>query len=186
VVGQGGEVLGVISESDLLPRSADGPPRRRALAWLLDRDAHAVPDEPRRVVADAMSTPAITLEGFWTIPGAAHVMRERGVKRLPVVRGSRLVGIVSRADIVRAFARSDGEIERDVRELIDFQRALWSDELRVDIAVDGGEVDLSGAVERRTVADSLPALVARIPGVVTVGSHVSWRDDDRELSRPAR
>jgi CBS domain-containing protein len=186
VVSDAGEVVGVISETDLLPHSADPPRRRRALARLLERDGRAALDSPARVVADAMSAPAITVEAFWTIPGAAHVIRERGIKRLPVVRAGRLVGILSRADIVRAFARSDDDIEREVRELVDFQRALWSDGLSVDVAVHRGEVTLSGGVERRSLAATLPALAERVPGVVAVASQLSWEDDDREPSRAAR
>src|SRR4051794_36522132 len=86
------QVVGVISETDLLPRSADPAPHRGALAWLLERDGHAPLDQPARLVADVMSAPAITVEPFWTIPGAANVMRHCGVKRLPVVRAGRLVG----------------------------------------------------------------------------------------------
>ena len=180
------QVVGVISEIDLLPRSAERPPRQRALAWLLDDRDRAPLGSPPRLVADVMSSPAITVEPFWTIPGAASLMRHTGVKRLPVVRAGRLVGIVSRADVVRAFARSDEEIEREVREVIDGQRALWSDEFTVDATVQAGEVTLSGAVERLTVADGLPGLVARVPGVVAIASEVTWRDDDRDPSRSVR
>jgi CBS domain-containing protein len=186
VVTEAGEVVGVISETDLLPHSADPPRRRRALAWLLERDGRAALDTPARLVADAMSAPAITVEAFWTVPGAAHVMRERGITRLPVVRAGRLVGVVSRADIVRAFARSDEDIQREVRELLDFQRALWSDELSVDVAVAGGEVALTGGVERRSLAEMLPAMAERVPGVVAVASQLSWQDDDLARSPAAR
>ena len=178
-------VVGVISESDLLPRTADRPHRRSALARLLDRDGRTAPEPPARIVADVMSAPAITVEPFWTVPGAANVMRHRGVKRLPVVRADRLVGVVSRADVVRAFARSDEEIEREVRTLVDAQRALWSDELAVDVAVAAGEVTLTGAVERRSLAGTLASLAGRVPGVIAVASQLRWQDDDREPSRSA-
>jgi CBS domain-containing protein len=183
VVSAAGRVIGVVSEGDLLPR--DGAPRRhrRALAWLLEHGDGAEVVEPARLVADVMSSPAFTVDSFWTIPGAAHLMRHQGVKRLPVLRAGELVGIVSRADIVRAFARSDAEVEREVRELVDFERALWSDQLSVDIEVKGGEVVLSGAVERRSLAETLPPMTGRIPGVVSVDSQLSWQDDDREPSR---
>jgi CBS domain-containing protein len=177
-------VVGVISEGDLLPRSGERP-SRRALAWLLDRDGRAAPEPPARLVADAMSAPAITVEPFWTVPGAARLMRHRGVKRLPVVRAGHLVGVVSRADIVRAFARSDEEIEREVRILVDTQRALWSDELAVDVAVAAGEVTLSGALERRSLAGTLAAPAGPVPGVIAVASQLRWQDDDREPSRSA-
>ena len=53
----------------------------------------------------------------------------------------------------------------------------------MDVAVDAGDVVLSGAVERRSLAETLPALVGRVPGVVSVDAQLTWQDDDREPSR---
>ena len=63
-----------------------------------------------------MSAPAITVEPSSTVSGAAQIMIEHGINRLPVLLDERLVGILTRFDLVRAFARSDGEIEREIRE----------------------------------------------------------------------
>ena len=126
-----------------------------------------------------MSSPVIAIEPFWSIPGAAAMMRDHGVKRLPVIRRDRLVGIVSRGDIIRAIARDDAEVQRDVRELVAFHQGLWSDPLPVDVSVVEGEATLRGEVERRSMAETLPELVGRIPGVLTVKSELRWQDDDR-------
>ncbi len=118
-------LVGIVSERDLLPRGPAEPARPGMLARLRGKPAGDPP--VTRVAADVMSSPAIAIEPFWSIPGAAAMMRDHGVKRLPVIRGDRLVGIVSRADIVRAIARDDAEVQHDVRELVAFHQGLWSD-----------------------------------------------------------
>ena len=118
---------------------------------------------PPRVAADAMSAPAVTVEPFWSIPGAAALMRDHRVKRLPVVRRGRVVGMVSRADIVRAIARTDAEIQQEVRDLIAFHQGLWSDSLPVDVSLVDGETTLTGEVQRRSMAGTLPELIGEHP-----------------------
>lgn len=177
----GGTVVGVLSEADVLEKERGGrlPQRRGALARLLDRNGSPEPLKlEARTVGDAMSSPAITVEPEWTIPSAAERMLESGINRLPVVRQGRLVGIVTRADLVRAFARSDEQIETDVREEIAFQKGLWLDDSPIEIQVDQGETVLSGRVRLRSQADALPKVVARVPGVVTVRAHLQWSEDD--------
>ncbi len=173
-------LLGIVSERDLLPRGHDEPVRPGLLARLRGR-----PDDeslPARVAADVMSSPVIAIEPFWSIPGAAAMMRDHGVKRLPVIRRDRVVGIVSRGDIIRAIARDDAEVQRDVRDLVEFHQGLWSDRLPVDVSVVEGEATLRGEVERRSMAETLPELVGRIPGVLTVKSELTWQNDDRSAA----
>jgi osmotically-inducible protein OsmY len=101
-------------------------------------------------------------------------MLEQGVNRLPVVTDGRLVGIVTRADLVRAFVRSDSELEREIRIEV-LQRALWIPDGMVEVSVVEGAVTLSGVVETETDADVLVRLVQRVPGVVSVASEVGWQ-----------
>jgi CBS domain-containing protein len=173
VVTAGGEVVGVVSEGDLLPHRRDSEPRRRGLF----RRARAEVVTPR-TAAEVMSAPPVTVEPFWTIPGAADAMRTHGVKRLPVVKRGALVGIVSRADIVRAFARSDEDVRRELRELVTHHQELFSEHGDVDVVVSAGETTLAGEIERRSVAELLPVLVAKVPGVVSVDSRLGWVNDD--------
>jgi CBS domain-containing protein len=106
-------------------------------------------------------------------------MLDEGVNRLPVVDDEgRLVGIVTRADLVRAFVRPDAEIEREIREDVLERLLLLETPESVTVAVDGGKVTLAGLVEMRTDAELVPALVAGLPGVVEVESSVRWRTDN--------
>ena len=88
------------------------------------------------------------------------------------------VGIVTRADLVRAFARSDAEIEREIREQLELQRALWLGKRPLEVEVRGGEIVLTGAVRRRSHAELLPKMIGNVPGVVGVRSELTWSEDD--------
>lgn len=182
VIGERIEVLGVVSEADILVKErGPEPPKGRLLTWLL---ARGVADDERltaRTAREAMTTPAIVIGPERHVSEAARLMTERGIKRLPVVnKDGKLIGIVTRSDLVRAFARTDAEIEQDIQE--DIRRILWLDEPEtVDVRVERGEVTLSGAVDRKFDAELLARLVARVPGVVSVKSTVSWHWDDRKV-----
>jgi CBS domain-containing protein len=172
-------VIGVVSEADILYKELD--PKERtggALAWLVDgTDGKTIRKASARKVADAMSVPAITISPFRSVAEAARVMTLHGINRLPVVKGESLVGIVTRADLVRAFLRSDEQIEREIREDV-IVRALCLPSREFDIQVDGGNVRLSGLVEARTDALLLERLVGRVPGVVSVEASITWNVDD--------
>jgi osmotically-inducible protein OsmY len=104
-------------------------------------------------------------------------MLDRNVKRLPVVdEYGKLLGIVSRADLVRAFVRSDEEIAREIREEA-LRRSLWVDPDLMKVTVERGEVRLEGRVETEAEAEIVPRIVQRVPGVVSVLAKLSWPDD---------
>ena len=174
-----GTVLGVVSEADILYRER-GPAEREGLLARLFEEGLAT--ETRKAAArtavDAMSTPPITILGYRTVSTAARTMLEHRVKRLPVVDiGGRLLGIVTRADLVRAFVRSDEEIQREIREDV-VERTLWSGPNAVAVAVQDGEVELTGEVETDGDLDLLERLVAQVPGVVEVRASVNSRSED--------
>jgi len=181
VISEQRRVLGVVSEADILIKER-GPEARHGglIAWLL---VGGLPDDERlsaRSSGEAMTSPAITIGAESHVSEAARLMTENGIKRLPVVDADhKLVGIVTRSDLVRAFARPDEEIGREIREDV-VQRALWIEDGALDVRVERGEVTLSGEVERRSDAELLPPFVGRVPGVVTVQSTLTWRWDDRK------
>jgi CBS domain-containing protein len=192
VVDEQGAVVGVVSEADFVIKERGREEaleriRHRPLARFL---GHA--DEARAEVAkiqaatagSAMSSPAVTIEADRPVREAAAVMVERSINRLPVVEDGRLVGIVTRADLVRAYLRPDDELERLIRDEV-LVRELWVDPAEVDVRVERGVVHLRGTVDRRSTAELVARHVARVEGVVAVDSELGWRLDDSEIKAPA-
>ena len=109
-------------------------------------------------------------------------MHRGRVKRLPVVDADgHLVGIVSRADLLRVFLREDAEIAREIREDV-IRRTLWIDPDTIQIVVREGVVTIRGQVERRSLLAILDRLVASIPGVIAVNDRLSYAADDTVAS----
>lgn len=180
VVDNQDHVLGVLSETDVLAKEADESLLLGPVAWLAGFDAEVDRSKQEaRLAGEAMTTPAVTIEAYRPVSLAARRMMERGVNRLPVVKDGTLVGIVTRADLVRVFVRSDAEIAKEIREDV-VGRHLRLDERSVRVEVEEGVVTLTGRLDDRTDASSLEAVVSNVPGVVGVHSKVDWTDDDTE------
>ncbi len=179
VVDADGRVVGVISEADLLPKLeyTDRAPRHPLAARRL-RTAE------RKASADTagqlMSQPAVTVEMSAPVSRAARLMDAARVKRLPVVdEAGRLVGIVSRRDLVRLYTRSDGQIRDAV--VTEVLPALWIDSSHLDIRVRAGVVSLTGQVDRRSTASMAVGFVRALPGVVDVVDTMTYEFDDGGL-----
>jgi CBS domain-containing protein len=175
-----GRVLGVVSEGDILykehdPREghAGGP-----LGWIVDGAPNFAGYVKAKALtaAKAMTTPALTIAPEAAVSEAARTMCEYRVNRLPVVEDEKLVGIVTRADLVRAFTRDDAAILDEINTEV-LARTLWVED-DVVVEVSRGAVSLAGQLERRSDVELLERLVAAVPGVVTVASSVAWRLDD--------
>jgi CBS domain-containing protein len=175
VVNEADEVVGVLSEADILVKAGGPVARGRLLGWLLEPDHGAAEDKIHaETVGEAMSAPALTITPQRPVHAAARIMVEKSVNRLPVVEHGKLRGILTRADIVRAFARSDEEIAEEIRSEI-LRRTFWLEPGSVSVTVIDGNVDLEGEVETEADAEMLPKLVARVPGVVSVQADISSR-----------
>lgn len=176
VVGAGGEVLGVVSEADLVPRLR-GPARTKWWLRLLTGAEDPVREFVRThstSVADVMSRPAVTVTEDTPIEEIARILEARQIKRVLVVEAGRLVGIVSRRDLIRALAMrpppppagpppADAEIYRRVHEA--FARTEWAASPLVQVGVAGGVVQLMGVVPRADLRRALRVLAEEIPGV---------------------
>lgn len=176
-------VLGVVSEADILYKEKGSEAKGGFLGWLLLEGIEADEKLAARTAGEAMSTPVISLGPKRPVAEAAAKMIEYGVNRLPVMdEEGKLLGIVTRADLVRAFTRTDAEIMREIREDV-IVHTLWISPERVRVAVSKGEVTLAGQVETKTDAELLPHFVERVPGVVGVKSDLSWEYEERKLGR---
>jgi CBS domain-containing protein len=190
-----GDVLGVISEGDILYKEHDpaGGHIGGPLGWIFE----GPPDPKSLVKADAltarkaMTSPAITIAPWESASQAARIMCERQVNRLPVVQNEKLVGIVTRGDLIRAFTRTDAELQEELEQDV-LQRVMWIDPGKVAVNVENGVVTLSGRLPIRRDVELLNKLAARVPGVVAVESTVEWDVDEttrkgrRSLERTVR
>jgi CBS domain-containing protein len=185
VVDEDGHVLGVLSEGDILYKETGTKDKPGFFDRLLSVPPTGLDLKlAARTVGEAMSVPAVTIRPRRPVTQAATTMIEKGVNRLPVIDDEdRLIGIITRADLVRAFVRSDAEIEQEIREDV-LSRTLWLEADTIQIEVVGGEVRLSGEVGTQTDAELIPTFVQRVPGVVSVLSKLRWREDNGH--RPGR
>jgi CBS domain-containing protein len=172
-------VVGVVTEADILWKELGLQPGGSGrLERLLGR-AYGVDERVAAMsAAEAMTSPAITTSPDASVARAAELMIDNGVNRLPVVEDGRLVGIVARADLVRAFTRSDAEIRREIGEDV-LLHTLWIDPDSVTLVVSEGEVTVSGEVENRATAELIEHYIRRVPGVSAVHSELRWVVDDR-------
>jgi len=165
VLTMGRHVAGVVSEGDLLA-ARDGNPAagRRWPGWPRRQRHHGTMAE------DLMTSPAITIRPDATIAAAARLMNAHHVRFLPVVDSvGRLLGIVSRRDLLSVFLRPDAEIARQVSEI--FTDLLPGGAAGIQVAVRNGVVTLTGQIELAAEAD-LIAIAVRlawdVEGVVDV------------------
>ena len=177
VVDAGGDVLGVLSEADILVKEGGASGERRhdgMLGWLFETDRALEDKLAAKTVGEAMTSPAITVRSNTPVHKAASRMVEDGINRLPVLHNGRLVGIVTRADLVRAFTRSDDEIADEIQNEI-LRRTLWLEPGAVTVSVADGAVEVAGEVETETDAELLPLFIQRVPGVVSVKAAITAR-----------
>jgi CBS domain-containing protein len=153
-----GQLVGIVSEADLVPLQA--VPQRSRRFPHPDRLLEFLPD----TAGEAMTRHVVALPEDATVAEAASLMVEWAVKRIPIVREGRVTGIISRRDLLRALARPDAAIRAEVEELLD-ERVLQLGEVRV--AVLGGVAHLSGPPDRggQRLAE---VLVRSVPGTVGV------------------
>ena len=167
-------VLGIVSEFDLLLKEES----RDTFTHLKKRQSTQA---KARTAGDVMSHPALCIGPGASITDAARLMHRRAVKRLPVVdTQGRLVGIVSRHDLLKTFLRSDDSIRREVAEDL-LVRALWIDQDAVVVDVQDGVVALTGELETKSLAELVTRLVGSVDGVVGVNSGLAFRLDDTHL-----
>ena len=164
VIDQAGKVIGVVSEADLLVRLAGQ-----------DDLMHPREHDKTAVVASAlMTSPPVTVGPDQPVQQAARLMYDRRVKRLPVVNDAgRLVGIISRADVLSVFRRADEEIRCEATDQVILGRFLMHPD-RMAITVRDGILTISGHPETDDAGREIVAALRHLEGVVAVRDRLSY------------
>ena len=173
-------VVGVISESDFMlkERGREYVPSS-ALSWLLGETRqvrHEREIVEARTAGQAMSSPPITIEGrIASIREAAITMAERNINRLPVTEDGRLVGIITRADLLRVYAQPDAQLAEAVRD------ALRSADGIVVESVENGIVRLAGTAASQAMAETSIRIAEAVDGVLGVDAEaLNWEERPAE------
>jgi CBS domain-containing protein len=167
-----GRVIGVVSEADMLNKQADLDTEPGMLSSLLrftEREKAA-----GVTAAELMTTPPVTIGPGAPVAEAARLMRDRRVKRLPVINDTGLlIGIISRADVLRVFARPDADIRREAGEEV-IAETFLADSPSVAVAVHDGIVTLTGRTDTSQLARALVTAIRQIDGVVAVRDQLGY------------
>ncbi len=163
VVDDQGVVLGVVSETDLLAEETPGVrPRRK----------HAT--NATLTAGDLMTRPVVTTGPDELVSNLARLMSSHKLRRLPVVdaRG-RLVGIVSRSDVLSVFSRPDEDIRREITQDV-IADGFFTDPDRLTVTVKDGIVTLAGALGSVVLGANIVDQAEHVEGVVTVRDHFTY------------
>jgi len=179
VVGAEGQPLGIVTEGDLIRRLADRPPG--PLGWFLNlfRSPQPLAQQYLKahgaVAREVMTTPLITVPEEASAEDIAQLMESNQIRRVLVEHDGKLVGVVSRADLLRAVLRSatpdkvrleDREVLRAV--IVAFRSQPWTDTFWVFPDVQEGVVSLHGFARSEVMREGLKRLAQNVPGVVRV------------------
>jgi len=183
VVGAQGQLAGIISEGDLLRRveTATAEPRRRSFLDLLLGPSREVADYVRshsRRVSDLMTEAVISVEEETPLAEVVRLMETKRIRRVPVLRQGQLVGIISRADLVRALGRklaelktpaasvSDDELEQRVKAALAAVSLFRNS--NIEVRVEDGAARVEGVIHDERLRPALRVAVETVPGVRTV------------------
>jgi CBS domain-containing protein len=178
-------VVGVLSEGDLLRRSELGSERKRPhwLELLLGsgRLAEAYAHEHGRKVGEVMTPNVETISEDADLSAAVDRMIHRRIKRLPVLRGQTVVGVISRSDLLKGLLaptpgatgpHPDAEIKSTIQAELD--KLEWAPRASVRVEVANGVVTFGGAITDQRLRDGLKVIAENTPGVTAVRDHMAW------------
>jgi CBS domain-containing protein len=175
VIDPSGALVGIVTEGDFLRRAETGTARSRPrwLEFLMgpDRMANEYVRAHARKVEDVMTREPITVTEDTPLDEVVRLMERKRVKRLPVVRGTEVIGIVSRA-AAAPMAQSDVAIRQQL--LAEFDKQTWAPVALIDAVVKDGAVELWGTIMEASQGEALRVLAENIPGVTSVASHLTW------------
>jgi len=178
VVDAAGHVVGIITEGDFLRRTETGTERQHRPRWLEvllgpGRLADEYVHSHSRKVEEVMTRQVVTVAEETPVDEIARLMERHRIKRVPVIRDNRVVGIVSRANLLRGLARladqapaataNDLAIREQILTELDAQ--VWGRRAPIDVTVRNGIVQLWGPVADERVAQALRVAAENVPGV---------------------
>jgi len=186
VIDKSGALVGVVTEGDFLRRTETGTERKRPrwLEFLMGprRMADEYVHTHARKVDDVMTREPITVTEDASLDAVVQIMERKRIKRLPVMRGNEVVGIVSRANLLHALAslgaaapppaKTDAAIRKQL--LAEFDKQTWAPVALIDAVVKDGVVELWGTITEESQGEALKVLAENIPGVTSVVSHLTW------------
>ena len=189
-------VIGVLSEGDLLRRSELGSERKRPhwLELLLGsgRLAEAYAHEHGRKVGEVMTRNVETIAEDAELSEAVDRMIHRRIKRLPVLRGEAVVGVISRSDLLKGLLAAapganaphpDAEIKAAIQAELD--KLGWAPRASVRVEVANGVVTFAGAITDERLRDGLKVIAENTPGVTAVHDHMAWIEPNSGFILPS-
>ncbi|HEU5475544.1 MAG TPA: CBS domain-containing protein [Actinophytocola sp.] len=179
-------VVGIVTQADLLPKQGAQEPVRARSGWDRLPRPRSRDRAQATTAAGLMATPVITIGPDATVVEAARSLYGHGIKRLPVVdTDGRLIGIVSRRDLLSVFLRTDEEIAREItREVFGRNLGIPVGPDTVIVQVRRGMVTLRGELDRRSTIPIAERLSAQVDGVIDVRSHLTYALDDTSIRIP--
>jgi CBS domain-containing protein len=188
VVDAAGAVVGILSEGDLLRRTELGTeaPAPAWIGWLTGqgRAAREYVREHARKVGEIMTAPAITVTPQAELAEVVALMESRRIKRVPVVQDGRLVGMLTRSDLVRALesllpkadTRPVADVELRRRLLASLLQQRWAPRNSFDVKVVDGVAELLGVITDERTRAAVLVLAENTPGIKAVVDHLIWID----------
>jgi CBS domain-containing protein len=187
VVGPNRGLLGIVTEADLISKEAYEHGRRRHLGLVIDHLTGREPDwiskAQGRLARDLMTQKVETASPDEDLATAARRMLDGHHKQLPVVKNGRLVGIISRHDLLKPFNRSDADLAEDVQAILDDPLRAPEDH-HAGFTIKNGIVTLHGTTRHPADAGVLRAFIAGVPGVVAVDDDLSAEEPDPKPGTP--
>jgi CBS domain-containing protein len=184
VIDDAGKIVGIITERDLLRRVESATERSRP-SWLryLVSDGDLASEYVRaraRNVADVMTKAVISATVDMPIKDVAALLEKYSIKRVPVLAGGRLAGIISRANLVQVLATAQGKLEVELPDTVVRKQLMshlkeepWSDTWQLNFTVNGGIVDIWGICRSEAERDAIRVAAENTPGVRAVNNHLS-------------
>ena len=189
-------LTGVLSEGDLLRRSELGSERKRPY-WLElliggGRLAEAYAHEHGRKAGEVMTRDVETIGEDAELSEAVDRMLRRHIKRLPVLRGDAVVGVIARSDLLKAFLvpspsanaeHSDAEIRTAI--LAELDKLEWAPRTSVGVEVEKGSVTYTGSIIDERLRGALKVIAENSPGCVAVRDHMAWIEPNSGVVIPS-